>query len=193
MLPALLWSAPPAAALGRAKLPLAEALHDKVLHADATMNKADWLTAGAAMVGVLGIGLGLWWADAVAAVVISLDILHDGVKNLRAVVSDLMDSEPTTVDHSGPETLPADVERRLRRYTWVADVEVRMREEGHVFFGEAFVVPADNEDLAAKIERAVAEVLASDWRLHDLVIMPVTSLAEPSEQRSKPGLASRGR
>jgi len=64
MLPALLWSAPPAAALGRAKLPLAEALHDKVLHADATMNKADWLTAGAAMVGVLGIGLGLWWADA---------------------------------------------------------------------------------------------------------------------------------
>jgi hypothetical protein len=31
----------PAALLGRAKLPLAGALHDKVLHADATMNKAD--------------------------------------------------------------------------------------------------------------------------------------------------------
>ncbi|MDQ3528545.1 MAG: hypothetical protein M3425_01105 [Actinomycetota bacterium] len=51
MLPALLWSAVPAAALGRAKPPLGEALHDKVLHADATMNKADWMTAGAAMVG----------------------------------------------------------------------------------------------------------------------------------------------
>ncbi|MDQ3030661.1 MAG: cation transporter [Actinomycetota bacterium] len=168
MLPALLWSAVPAAALGRAKPPLGEALHDKVLHADATMNKADWMTAGAAMVGVLGIGLGLWWADAVAAAVISLDILHDGVKNLRAVISDLMDSEPTTVDHSGPEALPHDVERRLRGYPWVAQVEVRMREEGHVFFGEAFVVPADNDGLAAKIEQAVAEVLASDWRLHDL-------------------------
>ena len=125
MLPALLWSALPAAALGRAKLPLAEALHDKVLHADATMNKADWLTAGAAMIGVLGIGLGLWWADAVAAAVISLDILRDGVTNLRAVVADLLDSEPTTVDHSGPEALPQVVEQRLRSYPWVADVEVR--------------------------------------------------------------------
>ncbi|CAN5622086.1 hypothetical protein BH24ACT14_BH24ACT14_04130 [soil metagenome] len=190
MLPALLWSALPAAALGRAKLPLAEALHDKVLHADATMNKADWLTAGAAMIGVLGIGLGLWWADAVAAAVISLDILRDGVTNLRAVVADLLDSEPTTVDHSGPEALPQVVEQRLRSYPWVADVEVRMREEGHVFFGEAFVVPADDADLPTKIEQAVAEVLASEWRLHDLVIMPVTSLGEPSEQPRDPEPAS---
>lgn len=106
MLPALVWSAVPAALLGRAKLPLAGALHDKVLHADATMNKADWLTAGAAMVGVLGIGFGLWWADAVAASVICLDILHDGVRNLRTVVADLLDSQPTTVDHDAPDDAP---------------------------------------------------------------------------------------
>lgn len=37
-------------------------MHDKVLHADAKMNKADWMTAAAALVGVLGIGLGWWWA-----------------------------------------------------------------------------------------------------------------------------------
>ena len=63
MLPALAWSAIPAVFLGRAKIRLAEELHNKVLYADAKMNKADWLTAGAAMVGVLGIGFGLWWAD----------------------------------------------------------------------------------------------------------------------------------
>ncbi len=32
------------------------------------MNRADWLTAGAAILGVAGIGVGLWWADAVAPV-----------------------------------------------------------------------------------------------------------------------------
>jgi divalent metal cation (Fe/Co/Zn/Cd) transporter len=51
MLPALAWSGLPAVFLGRAKIPLAEELHNKVLYADAKMNKANWLTAGAAMVG----------------------------------------------------------------------------------------------------------------------------------------------
>ena len=59
MLPALAYSALPSVLLGRAKIPLAEELHNKVLYADAKMNKADWLTAGAAMVGVVGIGFGL--------------------------------------------------------------------------------------------------------------------------------------
>ena len=43
------------------------------------MNRADWLTALAAVVGVIGIGAGLWWADAVAAIVISLEITRDGL------------------------------------------------------------------------------------------------------------------
>jgi cation diffusion facilitator family transporter len=94
MLPALAWSAVPAVFLGRAKMPLAQALHDKVLYADAKMNKADWLTAGAAMVGIVGIGLGLWWADAAAAIVISLDIIHDGFTNLRQALADLRTRGP---------------------------------------------------------------------------------------------------
>jgi len=70
MLPALAYSTLPAAFLGRAKLPLARGLHDRVLLADAEMNRTGWLTAGAAMLGVVGVGLGLWWADAVAASVV---------------------------------------------------------------------------------------------------------------------------
>lgn len=53
------------------------------------------------MVGVLGIGFGLWWADAVAASVICLDILHDGVRNLRTVVADLLDSQLNRPGFSG--------------------------------------------------------------------------------------------
>ena len=185
MLPALAWSALPAVFLGRAKLPLARGLHDKVLYADAEMNKADWLTAGAAMVGVIGIGFGLWWADGAAATFISLDIASDGFKNLRRAVSDLMDSRPTVVD--GPELDPivARVETELRKKSWVKDASVRLRENDHVFFGEALVVPSSRKDLAAEIERAREEILELDWRLYDIAISPVESMEPPEEEPSE--------
>lgn len=178
MLPALLWSGLPAVFLGRAKMPLAEDLHNKVLYADADMNKADWMTAFAAMVGVVGIGLGLWWADAVAAGLISLDILKDGLTNLRRAVVDLMDETPTTVRSDAPDPLRDRVAAKLRSLDWVADAEVRLREEGQVYFGEAFVVPSDATDLPEKVENALEQVRALDWRVHDLAIMPVESLPE---------------
>lgn len=177
MLPALLWSAIPAAVLGRIKLPLAAQLHDKVLHADAKMNKADWLTAGAAMVGVIGIGLGFWWADPVAAIVISVDILHDGVVNLRAVIADLMDSRPQSVDHSSIDPLMKRVENELLAMSWVREARVRLREEGHVYFGEAVVVPAQRDALIENIEEAQEQLRSLDWKLHEIVIMPVAELA----------------
>src|SRR5690625_2674094 len=54
-------SAIPMVILGRIKLRLAKELHDKLLYADADMAKADWGTAAATIIGVLGIGLGFWW------------------------------------------------------------------------------------------------------------------------------------
>jgi cation diffusion facilitator family transporter len=178
MLPALLWSAVPAVILGRIKLRLASELHDKVLYADAKMNKADWMTAVAAMLGVVGIGFGLWWADAAAAIVIALDIVHDGVTNVRAAVGDLMDTRPSRYDHSGPHPLPQKVEEKLAGLDWVEGVQVRMREEGHVFFGEALVVPHDDTALTDRIDLATRRARGLDWRVHDLVIMPVSSLPE---------------
>jgi cation diffusion facilitator family transporter len=176
MLPALLWSGLPAVFLGRAKMPLARELHNKVLYADAHMNKADWLTAAAAMVGVVGIGFGIWWADAAAAALISLDIAKDGLKNLRHAVNDLMDQTPTTVAHDDIDPLRDRVAEKLDELPWVESVEVRLREEGQVYFGEAFVVPSDASDLTQKIEEALAEVRDLDWRMHDLAIMPVREL-----------------
>ena len=181
MLPALLWSALPAFFLGRAKLPLARDLHNKVLYADAKMNKADWLTAGAAMVGVVGIGFGLWWADAAAAALISLDITKDGLKNLRHAVNDLMDQTPTTVTHDEIDPLRDRVAARLAELPWVEDADVRLREEGQVYFGEAFVVPSDPSNLTEKIERALEELRDLDWRVHDVAIMPVREL--PKRER----------
>ena len=173
MIPAALYSAIPAAVLGRMKLPLAQELHDKVLFADAKMNKADWLTGVAASLGVLGIAYGLWWADAVAALIISADILHDGVSNVRVAVSDLMDSTPERVDQSGEDPLPQRVEDELRKLPWVRDVRVRMREVGRVYSGEVFVVPKSEEELLSRMAGARQRLSDLDWRVHDVVITPV--------------------
>jgi cation diffusion facilitator family transporter len=178
MLPALVWSAIPAMILGRKKQPLAETIHDKVLHTDAQMQKASWLTALAAIAGVVGIGYGYWWADAVAAGLISADVIHDGFKNLKQVICDLMDERPMTVAHSRVDELPDRMRRRLKSFPWVQDAAVRMREQGHVYFGEAFVVVSDETDLTAKLRRAVEDCVNLDWRIHDLVITSVHSLED---------------
>ena len=180
MIPALLWGTIPAIFLGRAKLPLAQTMHDKVLFADANMNKADWLTTTAALVGVLGIGMGYWWADAAAAALISLDVLYDGFSNLRQVVFDLMDEVPRTVDRSENDPLPGRIEAYLRSLPWIVDVQVRMREEGHVYFGEAFIVTR-HEDLAQQLHQATQECAGLDWRVHGLVLVPVPSLGDQGE------------
>jgi cation diffusion facilitator family transporter len=179
MLGALAYSTVPQVLLGRLKQPLAKGLHDKVLFADAEMNRADWMTGAAAMAGVVGIGLGLWWADSVAASIISLDIVRDGAGNLKVAVDDLMDKEPTVVDHSRADPLPRRVEHELRALDWVKDAEVRLREQGHVFIGEAFVVPTGDDDLVARIDRANQHLLDLDWRLHELVITPVPEIVRP--------------
>ncbi|MFN2587302.1 MAG: cation diffusion facilitator family transporter [Actinomycetota bacterium] len=176
MIPAAAYSAFPAMMLGRMKLPLARELHDKVLHADAMMNKADWLTGVAVILGVTGIAFGLWWADGVAAAVISTTILRDGISNVRRAVVDLMDAAPVRVDDSGLEPLPARLESEMRKLSWVRDARVRMRDEGHVLFGEVFVVPRDEARLTERLEEAREALRRLDWRVHDLVLMPVREL-----------------
>ena len=176
MIPALIYSALPAMILGRLKLPLAHHLHDKVLFADAQMNKADWLTALAAIVGVVGIGFGIWWLDGLAATIISLDITRDGLTNLRVAVADLMDARPTLVDGSALDPLPERLRTELRSLTWVKDAVVRVREEGHVFFADVQLVPKSSQNLLSNIEEAEKQLLGIDWRLHDMVIMPVDEI-----------------
>ncbi len=167
----------PAILLGRAKQRIARELHDKVLFADAEMNRADWLTAGAAILGILGIGAGLWWADAVAALIIGGDIVRDGVRTTRTAVGNLMDSRPDLVDGSRVHPLPHEVVTAVRDVEWVAEAWLRVREEGHVFAGELVVVPrAGTDRLIERLEELERFVRAYDWRMHDLVVAPVSRI-----------------
>ncbi|MBW3554506.1 MAG: cation transporter, partial [Gemmatimonadetes bacterium] len=155
--------------LGRMKMEPARQLHDKTLKADADMNKADWLTAVAGIVGILGIGIGWWWADAAAGAFISVGIVKDGVTNLRQVVGDLLDRRPLTVEGEVSEA-PDKVREALLKLTWVEEAEVRLREEGHVFTGELFLTAASTTDLSARIEEARRAAASVDWRVHDIVV-----------------------
>ena len=164
--------------LGRLKLPLAEELHDKVLYADADMQKADWMTAAGTIVGILGIGLGLWWADAGAALLISASIVRDGWRNLRHASSALMDERARTYDDSDPHPLTQEIDVALASLPWVRDSRSRVRDQGHVFHVEAFVRPAGPTPTLGQLEDAVELLRGLDWKIHDVVVMPVRDLPD---------------
>jgi len=179
MIAVLAYTAVPPVLLGRAKMPLARSLHDRVLYADADMNKADWMTAVGGIVGVLGIGLGLWWADSVAALFISGSILYDGVRNLRTAVTALMDARAETYDGDDPHPLVREIDEGLTGLPWVAQARSRVRDQGHVFHAECFVVPVPGHDpTLAELAAARRTVRTLDWKLDDTVVVPVEELPE---------------
>jgi divalent metal cation (Fe/Co/Zn/Cd) transporter len=133
--------------------------------------------------------IGLWWADAVAAALISLDITHDGISNLRRTVVDLMDQSPTTIDQDDVDPLRDKLTSMLQELDWVSEVEVRLREEGQVWFGEAFVVPSDETNITENIEGALEQARDLDWRIYDLSLMLVRELpkrgGEAAEEKQR--------
>lgn len=179
MIAAMVYTGVPPFFLGRMKLPLSEQLHDKVLFADADMQKADWMTAAGTIVGVLCIGIGWWWGDAAAALLIAASILRDGARNLRYATGALSDQRARTYDDKEPHPLNRRVDAVLRGLDWVADSRSRIRDQGHVFHVEAFVQPVVGREVTLdQIEDAVALVRELDWKVNDVVVMPVRELPE---------------
>ena len=173
----------PPVLLGHVKIKLARELHDKVLYANAKMNKADWMTALGSLVGVAGIGIGWWWADSLAALFISFSILADGITNIRSSILDLTDMRATTFDNKDSHPVIEEVEQYLRGLDWVAEAGVRVRDEGHVFHVECFVVPrAGHEPSVTQLDDARRGCTDLDWKLHDVVIIPVPELPVPIGQ-----------
>lgn len=167
----------PMVVVGRVKIRLAKDLHDKLLYADADMAKADWGTAVASSVGVLGIGLGFWWADAVAALVISASILKDGITNIKAAVSGLSDGRATTYDNSAPHRLNHDVEKTALQVHWAKQACARVRDQGRVFHAEVFVervegyIPTPEE-----VSQLVEKIRDLDWKMRDVVVSVVEKI-----------------
>jgi divalent metal cation (Fe/Co/Zn/Cd) transporter len=184
MIAVLLWSTIPSMILGRMKLPVAKTINDKVLHTDAEMQKADWMTGIAAIAGVLGIGLGHWWMDAAAAGLISFGIIKDGLTELRSATAELVDGAPRALDSDAvadeAKQLKSELSRRF------GGAPVRLRETGRVIQAEvAAAAPKTIPDLAAiwpgETDRA--------WRFAQLSFVPgaepQNSTARGATQKSK--------
>jgi cation diffusion facilitator family transporter len=141
MIAVLLWSTIPSMILGRLKLPVARTINDKVLHTDAEMQKADWMTGLAAIVGVIGIGFGFWWADAAAAGLISFGILKDGIGELRASTSELVDGAPRKLEKDEIAEEALLLRDELERI--FPNAKVRLRETGRVIRAQVVARPPD--------------------------------------------------
>lgn len=176
MIAGLVYSVIPPFIIGRLQEKAAARVHEKTVHVDAQVSKADWMTGVAGIVGILGIGLGLWWADALAALFIGLDVFRDGYSNVKEAVGDLMDRRPHSINTGKPEGLAEELEHQLKLLSWVDQAAVRLREEGSVISGEAFVVPESNLDLVAKLESARKLLQKYDWRLYEVVVVAVPQL-----------------
>jgi divalent metal cation (Fe/Co/Zn/Cd) transporter len=193
MIAALVYSVIPPVILGRLKKDLAAELHDKVLFADAKMNKANWMTGTAAIIGVVGIGFGLWWMDATAAIVIGLDITHDGLTYTAAAVKDILDGRPRRDDEKGVHPLVEQVRETVAELDWIREAAVRMRELGHLLSVEVLAVPRDDADLLDRVEDAVERIQALDWKLQDVVVAVVRELEDaPDEVMVRPREITRG-
>lgn len=170
--------AAPPVFFGRAKMKVARRLHNKLLFADADMSSADWTTNVGSIIGVAGIGVGLWWLDSAAALFIAAGILWDGVKNTKAAVLDLMDKRATTFDQEKAHPLVHDVHEYLRSLPWVVDVGSRVRDQGQVFHIETFVVPRRGKVSTEKLEEATRKCASLDWRVQDIVLVPVAAIPD---------------
>lgn len=172
MIAVLLWSTIPSMILGRMKLPVARTINDKVLHTDADMQKADWMTGLAAIAGVIGIGFGLWWADAAAAGFISFGILHDGISELRASTAELVDGAPRKLEKDEvaeeAERLKGELERLF------PGSEVRLRETGRVIRAQVIGRPPD---LPIDLETIWPGAPDRSWRLAQLSFVPPSAKA----------------
>jgi divalent metal cation (Fe/Co/Zn/Cd) transporter len=161
----------PPVLLARAKKPIARLLHDKPVHEDAEMNHANWLTNGTGVFGLLLVAFGFWWGDSAAALVISFDILRDGIQGLRRSLSDVMDHHVTDIETDEPDPLIGRVREALRGLPFVAEQRVQLREHGRFVFAEVYVRPTGDAPDAREATRQVREaVLPLDWRLTHAVV-----------------------
>jgi cation diffusion facilitator family transporter len=188
MIAALTYSMSIGIMLGRLKVPVAKTLHSKALSADAKSNSAEWMSEGAAVIGLTLVAFGFWWGDALSALFISFEVIRDGWFSVRLVLGDLMDEAPTTREDDELEKLPERLRRAAEEIDWVDRAAVRLREHGHAVTGEVFLVPRDGvNDLVSRLGPAGERLRSMDWRLHDFSVVLVPELAEIEPPRIATG------
>ena len=182
--------------LARAITPVARLLNDKPLHACAEMNRANWLTNGAGMIGLGLVAGGFWWGDSLAALLISLDILRDGWTNVARSLSDVLDHHPVDLATNREDPIVDEVHRVLGALPFVGDARALIREHGRYLHAEIFIQPKDHLPSAPDASREVREaILPLDWRLQHIAVEFThdVNAAASVPTRSELGMSRRAR
>ena len=130
----------------------------QALEADALHFASDVLGSFTVIAGLVLAGLGFWWGDAAAAVVVAVMIGFLGLKMTRATVETLLDR--------APEGIAGKAEAAIRAVQGVVDVErMRVRMVGPTYFIETIAkvprtYPIDRvEEIKRKAQAAVRDAL----------------------------------
>ena len=167
MLAAQVYGATPPFIIGRMELPLAERLRDKLIHTDALMNKASWQTGVAGFVGVAGLGFGLWWMDAAAAIFISVGIILDGWRALKIATSELVDGIPHELGGPARAKDARAIEKALKAK--FPGAQVLMRETGRYIRAEVLGAGSPKD---FDFESFEIPGLECRWRLDSIAFRP---------------------
>ena len=167
MLAAQAYACIPPFIIGRKELTLAKRLRDKLIHTDALMNKANWQTGLAGFLGVALLGFGLWWADAVAAALISLGIIWDGWRALKVALAELNDGVPHELEGGRRADDAKAIEKALKKR--FPGTKVLLRETGRYIRAE--VVGAEPPKGFGPDDLEI-EDLDCHWRLDSIAFRP---------------------
>ena len=138
------------------------------------------------IVGVLGIGLGLWWADAVAALLISASIVPRRRANLRLRPSRPMDQRARTFDDEGPTHSCARRTRRWRELAWVAASLLTCPRRGPRLPRRGVRSAHRRDGPLWTGSRRPSQTLSDlDWKVNDVVVMPVRDLPDTIPRLSR--------
>ncbi|WP_276496455.1 hypothetical protein [Pontibacter litorisediminis] len=74
------------------------------------------------------------------------DIVHDRYTNLKQAAFNLMDEVPKTADNRKRDPLIEEIKHTLSQQHWIRGFNIRLREEGHIYLGEGFVVPNQEDN-----------------------------------------------
>ncbi len=170
MILVMIWGTIPSLFLGRIKLKLAKKLYDKILYTDSEMNRDDWLVGIVTLSAVIGLGFGIWWLDAVGGVLISLNVLKDGIKQTKESIVSLIDSSPKTLEGNYMH-LENKIEALLGKHQDIAGIKVKLRDQGHIIFGEGFLTLKKNSIITPQqCDKLLSEIHQLDWRLKNFVL-----------------------
>ena len=167
MLAAQAYACVPPFIIGRMELPLATRLRDKLIHTDALMNKANWQTGVAGFLGVALLGFGLWWADAVAAALISVGIVWDGWRALKVAIAELNDGVPHEIGGGHRAKDAKAIEKAIKAR--FPGSKVLLRETGRYIRAE--VVGAEPPKGFGPDDLEI-EGLEARWRLDSIAFRP---------------------